>query len=636
MSNESEKFGLPPPEQNQEQTPNQEQSAAEQEISEAELQKNLEQATGEIESSQNEVIASVDRRIKGVPVSSGLSEEKATEIYEQGGFAEKVNATKEQITELGKETKIEVEGLTLRSVEVRDFTKKYSSFWRDQMAEKIRNARKIFHEKKTSVQDKNLERSVNRTELQSEITTLENNVNEIQTNLEVQKIKLEKEKNRVAYRIANLFGRTKEIPNEGTIKELESEAEKLRKNLEEKRKLFGECEEILLDDNELKEAKKEAHKFYEEQKDIHDVFEKEKDKGRDVTSISKEKRVLFLHALPLDGYGMGNTSENNPNIDTEKMTSVDKTRIVLGIEPTISVSTINISGENSGNKFQTMYPMGLIIGEGTVLSAYGGDAGTYSDNPFVRRSKYDRRLKSAVQENFTENMERAMKGEAGEGTMQMGWNEVVVENPKVSGIFLDMNRFVGDKTKAVDAIKQAFKMGKEFGIPVYDIRPNGEMSQLLSEDFRPVTQENILSYQCELGAEEKIEGVEKVLKTQEKPNAQIQRRLTDIRTKEKSDETFLKTQEKRVSYSSKAEENFNALEYENIARYMLKTLDRIGNVGFEEITKTAVGEGVNQRGLEKINLLFGSKTTDEIRFISESMVQRATMLKELIESREKK
>ncbi|MSU54980.1 MAG: hypothetical protein EXS46_00390 [Candidatus Taylorbacteria bacterium] len=623
MNKGSEKIGVLPPEKNQEQT-------LAQENSEAEFQGNLEKATGEIESSKTVIMASADKRIEGMPVSSGLSKQKATEIYEQGGFAEKVSAIKKQIIELGTQTKAEVGSLTPRPRELRDFTKHYSGFWRDQLAKKILDVRGEFNQKNILVKEENLKRSETKTTLETEISILEQEIGKVLNDMESHRVNLEKEKSRIAYRIARLLGKEKKVPIEGALQEAETELERLRRELDEKKNLLGECEEIVLDETELKKAKEEIRKFYEDQKGIHDIFEQDKIKERDIANISQDKKVLFLHTLPIEGL-MGNTSENNSILDTENITSIDKMRIVLGIEPTLSVSTINLSGEDVEKGFKTMYPIGLIIGKGTVLSAYGGDAGTYADSPFVRRSKYDRTLKSSVQEDISGNLQKAIKRESGSGTTHSAvelYNEVVVENPKVSGIFLDMKSFSAKKYLGMEAMKQAFRMSKELGLPVYDISPNGEMVDLTSDDLRTVTQEEILSYQCDLSTEEKVEGVKKVLKTQEKPNPEIQRKLVEISTQERSDKALSEAQEKRAVYSKKAEERLRVLKFEPTAKSILE-----GWKSFEEIYKN-LDENASLQ--EELTLMFGGKTPEEIKANAESILQKATTLKGLVGSRENK
>lgn len=635
MNSELQQPGVLPPELNREQSATQERPDVEPDISETDLQRKIEQAVNEVGLSQSEVIAAANSRIKGVAQSSGLP---AVQLYEQGGFADDVNVTTLKITELSEKAKTEVAELARHSPEVRDFTKQYSGFWRDRLAEKIRDARSQYREKQASFRAVNLERGVKRTELDAEIAILATEIGETDAKLESQKNELEKEKSRIAYRIANLIGRPKAMPNESIIQGMETESAELRTRLEEKRGLAKESEEIILDGHELKDARAEIDKFYEEQMGIQKVFEQEKASERDVATVSNEKGVLFLHALSLDGYVSTNTSENNPIIDTEKMTSLDKVRIVLGVEPAISVSTRNIIGEN---KVETMYPMGLIIGAGTVLSAYGGDAGTYADNPSVRRSQDDDRLKSAVQEDFSQNMKGALERElsmssSGAVGSATAWNELVVENPMVSGVFIQMNSFGNEATRAVASMKQAFIMSKEFGLPVYGIRHNGEMLQFLSEDFSTIAQEEVLSYRCELGMDEKIQGVEKALETQAHPDPLIQQRLIEIGAQERSDEAFQKTQEIRAFYSGKAEEYLNALVYEGTVEWIMENLGQTDNIGIglEEIIKLVVKPGVGEAGLQKINLLFGGKTPDEIRGVCNSILSTAAKLRGLMGSPE--
>ncbi len=114
MNNEFEKSGTPPPAEKQEQAPVSEQAEASQEISEVELQRNIEQATGEVDGSQNEVIASADKRIENVPASASLSQEKGAGIYEQGGFANRIKNIKEKIVALAQSTKERIKNLVSR------------------------------------------------------------------------------------------------------------------------------------------------------------------------------------------------------------------------------------------------------------------------------------------------------------------------------------------------------------------------------------------------------------------------------------------------------------------------------------------------------------------------------------------
>lgn len=122
MNNEFKKFGPPSSEQKQEQTPVREHAEVSQEISEAEFQENLERAGEEVDSSQNEIVANTDKRIENVPTSSGLSQEKAAGIYEQGGFAERVKNIKEKIIALAQSTKEKIKNLISGKPEIVHFS----------------------------------------------------------------------------------------------------------------------------------------------------------------------------------------------------------------------------------------------------------------------------------------------------------------------------------------------------------------------------------------------------------------------------------------------------------------------------------------------------------------------------------
>ncbi|MCX6736069.1 MAG: hypothetical protein NTZ13_03215 [Candidatus Parcubacteria bacterium] len=503
--------------------------------------------------------------------------------------------------------------------EAYDFTKKYSGFWRDQMAEKIREIRASVREKKASIANQNLENTTKKEATEIEIANLENSAGEIQKNIEVKQGELEKEKNKITYKIANFFGIKKELPGEPGLSDLEIKSENLQKNIAEKKEIINEFGEVVLDENEADEAKNELRKFYEEQSGIKEKFEQEKSKERDINSLSQEKNVIFLHTLQYDS--------DTANFGKIKVTAMDRARMVMGVEPTISVSTVNLSGEDTESK--TFTPIGLIVGEGTVLSAYGSDAGTYADNPFIRRSTYDKNLKSSVQENIEKNTEKALKRERGDWDIQVGeWNEIVVEKPKVAGVFIDTTRLSGF-SNAKEAMKQAFDIGKEFGLPVYNIQPNGEIIDLLSDDFNKVTQEEALSNKRNLSLEERIVEIKKVIESQENPDPLIQNKIAEIDGAQEISQT---EKEKQSTYSNKAEDLSNAIEYEKVAAYMIKMIDKLGgSADFETIIKTAREEGVNEAGLVKMNF-FQGKSSEEIKSLSEQILQNSQKIQKMLDN----
>ena len=142
----NEKINTTSTEVKQEQTPIPEQPGVEREISEEEFQEKLEQATSEIENSQSEVITSTEDRTENAPASFGLGEEKAAEIYKQGGFAENIDATKKQIIELGEQTKAQIENLMPEFTGESEKGQKYESV-KEYTKEQTPEERKILAEK---------------------------------------------------------------------------------------------------------------------------------------------------------------------------------------------------------------------------------------------------------------------------------------------------------------------------------------------------------------------------------------------------------------------------------------------------------------------------------------------------------
>ncbi|MSU45523.1 MAG: hypothetical protein EXS47_02770 [Candidatus Zambryskibacteria bacterium] len=84
------------------------------EVDEAGLDKPAEEVDAEIEAKQADVFASADKRIESAPTSVGVSPEKAKEIYESGGFAERIKSIKEKIAALAESAKEKTDLIRLK------------------------------------------------------------------------------------------------------------------------------------------------------------------------------------------------------------------------------------------------------------------------------------------------------------------------------------------------------------------------------------------------------------------------------------------------------------------------------------------------------------------------------------------
>ncbi|MBI4692359.1 MAG: hypothetical protein HY773_02945 [Candidatus Terrybacteria bacterium] len=117
MNKEFEKISSPLPETKQEHVRVPEKLESTHEFTEVEFTKNIEQALAEVESEPLKIMTAADKRIENIPMSIGLNQEKATAIFEQGGFAEKITLIKEQITSLVKITKEKIKNLISHQAE---------------------------------------------------------------------------------------------------------------------------------------------------------------------------------------------------------------------------------------------------------------------------------------------------------------------------------------------------------------------------------------------------------------------------------------------------------------------------------------------------------------------------------------
>lgn len=438
--------------------------------------------------------------------------------------------------------------------EVREFTKEYSPKWRQDTARQVRELRRDYQEKKRAAAAENEMRAEQRLLLDAEIADLEHNADFYREQLVRLDEQIENQKSRVWFRVKSLFGfDPKELPEETEFQEQVTALRKILQEAAGKRQLLQDMEDVILDDAELIAAKEEIAKFYEEQGGLKDDFEREQERGlRSVHEVSKNRQVLFLHGLPSGGLE-ANTEQNNPNIATSAMTFLDRAKTLVGLEPTISASTKHLSeagvsqehsitagrqrfgGEGRIYERPVLYKAGFILGEGKIVSAYGGDAATTAENTKRRFSKYDRSLRSAVQGDFAERLEDALehKVEEKSGIAESAINELVIEKPSITGAYAyidmpdDFESWGGngqEKTQEtyrqyreeiteqqMGTILSSLELSKEFGLPAYGVREDGGILDLLGEDIQSVSPEQVTKREFSFSAEERIGYVENAM-----------------------------------------------------------------------------------------------------------------------------
>lgn len=251
----------------------------------------------------------------------------------------------------------------------------------------------------------------------------------------------------------------------------------------------GRVQDIVLDEVETDVLKQKINDFYTKQLEVKNDWETTQAE-RSINRQAKQHNVVFLHGLP-QGEFMANTAENNPTLKTSELSAKAKADLVVGLEPTISVSTFSLDEDKES---KLMYPSGLIIGEGTVMSAFEEDAATYAESFDIKFPKYDEQAVSSVQQNPTEAMAEAV---AQEGRRTLPWNEIVVRRPKVAGAFI----YKGSGGPE-DLIKQ-LELAEHLGVPLVQIEHGQPMRDLLTGEI--VDQEELMLHADACSVEDRLQ-----------------------------------------------------------------------------------------------------------------------------------
>ncbi len=395
-----------------------------------------------------------------------------------------------------------------------EFSKRYSLSGRQKIADEIRELRfQYFKKEKGNPDRQNLIAEQEKT-----IETLRQEKEQIEEKIKAGEVEAEKQKAQLWSRISSLFRRN-EVEQELGISPEKKKLEDLEKDIAERLKIIGETESVILDISSLEDAKDKLKKFYTEQSDLKSTFEGESE-IRDVETLSRENGDIFLHGVPTKYRANRNTSMNNPTFNTESLSTEDKLSLIMGLEPTISASVIR-EGQHD---VETFYTFGVILGGGTVLSAYAEDSGTVAEGLYSRSAKYDKETKqiqrTSIQKNISKHLNKAI-GTPAEERRYGSYNEIVVEKPKVAGLYINISQFNPD-FETID-ISELQKYAKEFNLPIYalkdgklypfdvlnkiEIGENGKKRQkenAFEPDGEKLSIDTVLSGQRDVSSEEKI------------------------------------------------------------------------------------------------------------------------------------
>lgn len=170
----------------------------------------------------------------------------------------------------------------------------------------------------------------------------------------------------------------------------------------------------------IDEANKENKEWDERKK--RDFLEDEK--RRTIGDLANRHGVFFVHDI-VDAEWK--PSGNNNAINTKNLDFLNQLDIVLGLDPTISVSTLK-----SDTKQYTFGQgsWGVFLSGGRVIGGEPSDAAT------IAYGLRNRKMIGGDANKTIQGIDVAISGDGRYITRERGYNELVVENPEVAGVYL--------------------------------------------------------------------------------------------------------------------------------------------------------------------------------------------------------
>lgn len=147
----------------------------------------------------------------------------------------------------------------------------------------------------------------------------------------------------------------------------------------------------------------------------------EEEGNRNVGNLIKKHQVFFVHDI-IDADWK--PSANNRAINTKNLDYEDQLDIVLGLDPTISVSTLS---PDSKNRTFGKNSWGVFLAGGRILGGEESDAGTVGMD---LRSRYIPEASRSAKA-----INRAIERPNGGGKKEGSYNELVMERPEVAGVY---------------------------------------------------------------------------------------------------------------------------------------------------------------------------------------------------------
>lgn len=182
--------------------------------------------------------------------------------------------------------------------------------------------------------------------------------------------------------------------------------------------LIAGYDHIIAKDQDLTSIKAEARVVMETSAQERLVAKEQDEKLRSVEDITQRHGCFMVHDLVTADW---KPSANNNAVDTKKLSLNDQLDIVLGLEPTIATSTLRVG--NPQDKTFGRGSWGVFLSGGRTLGGEPQDAGTQAHG--LRKRNVGERFRGV------DSIDDAIMS-----PHKASYNELVVENPKVAGLYI--------------------------------------------------------------------------------------------------------------------------------------------------------------------------------------------------------
>ncbi|MBM4177544.1 hypothetical protein FJ208_01970 [Candidatus Gribaldobacteria bacterium] len=326
----------------------------------------------------------------------------------------------------------------LNKIGIKKFSKEFYPDERKKLALQIKEKRRPYFERQ-----KELTHQVK--QLVADAQEKKRAINDSIEEIEELEQSLDKRKKSIFLEILNYFEikkLKKEICNKVLNKDqFEDEYQQISASLQSIARLFGEKQE-------LAEARNILNDFYESKSKEWQEY-KEEEGLRKVDAVMENYQVAIIHGIH-PNFIPGDNSLLHSTTDWQI-----KLKILLVLEPSLSSSTIQ-----NGDSYKNMWSrMGVILNGGMISLAMPNDSGTVAKSfkkrimgPIKKPEKISNQIREAIEERGKHN-----------------YNELSIDDPKVAGFYICLDKFPGIRQDLVP-IEEIIQEISKYGLPLYVIQ----------------------------------------------------------------------------------------------------------------------------------------------------------------------